>query len=134
MFLFFFKQKTAYEVRISDWSSDVCSSDLLEPRYNAIDARVDLELGPHHASRPGIVAGADIGERRVGTGIDAHRVAVAFEVARAMRHAAAGAADIDLLDFVGVLRDLERIFCKLHREPGAPALRSEEHTSELQSL
>src|SRR3546814_1785427 len=32
MFLlfFFFKQKTAYEMRISDWSSDVCSSDLLQ--------------------------------------------------------------------------------------------------------
>src|SRR3546814_14558933 len=29
-FFFFFKQKTAYEMRISDWSSDVCSSDLLE--------------------------------------------------------------------------------------------------------
>src|SRR3546814_8386772 len=30
--VFFFKQKTAYEMRISDWSSDVCSSDLgLEP-------------------------------------------------------------------------------------------------------
>src|SRR3546814_4092963 len=28
---FFFKQKTAYEMRISDWSSDVCSSDLLIP-------------------------------------------------------------------------------------------------------
>src|SRR3546814_9566549 len=28
VFLFFFKQKTAYELRISDWSSDVCSSDL----------------------------------------------------------------------------------------------------------
>src|SRR3546814_7709116 len=27
-YLFFFKQKTAYEMRISDWSSDVCSSDL----------------------------------------------------------------------------------------------------------
>src|SRR3546814_7222992 len=27
--IFFFKQKTAYEMRISDWSSDVCSSDLL---------------------------------------------------------------------------------------------------------
>src|SRR3546814_9104226 len=27
---FFFKQKTAYEMRISDWSSDVCSSDLLQ--------------------------------------------------------------------------------------------------------
>src|SRR3546814_5180576 len=29
---FFFKQKTAYEMRISDWSSDVCSSDLIDPR------------------------------------------------------------------------------------------------------
>src|SRR3546814_5383283 len=29
LFFFFFKQKTAYEMRISDWSSDVCSSDLL---------------------------------------------------------------------------------------------------------
>src|SRR3546814_3960508 len=28
MIFFFFKQKTAYEMRISDWSSDVCSSDL----------------------------------------------------------------------------------------------------------
>src|SRR3546814_1695572 len=30
VFFFFFKQKTAYEMRISDWSSDVCSSDLDE--------------------------------------------------------------------------------------------------------
>src|SRR3546814_17455224 len=30
IFVFFFKQKTAYEMRISDWSSDVCSSDLGE--------------------------------------------------------------------------------------------------------
>src|SRR3546814_5092577 len=29
LFVFFFKQKTAYEMRISDWSSDVCSSDLM---------------------------------------------------------------------------------------------------------
>src|SRR3546814_7346305 len=29
LFFVFFKQKTAYEMRISDWSSDVCSSDLL---------------------------------------------------------------------------------------------------------
>src|SRR3546814_18380660 len=36
MFVFFFKQKTAYEMRISDWSSDVCSSDLLELR-RAVD-------------------------------------------------------------------------------------------------
>src|SRR3546814_8585836 len=32
MIFFFFKQKTAYEMRISDWSSDVCSSDLEEGR------------------------------------------------------------------------------------------------------
>src|SRR3546814_1586670 len=32
-FVFFFKQKTAYEMRISDWSSDVCSSDLLLAPY-----------------------------------------------------------------------------------------------------
>src|SRR3546814_4779635 len=30
LFFFFFKQKTAYEMRISDWSSDVCSSDLIK--------------------------------------------------------------------------------------------------------
>src|SRR3546814_1680329 len=32
-FIFFFKQKTAYEMRISDWSSDVCSSDLIDRRH-----------------------------------------------------------------------------------------------------
>src|SRR3546814_3676696 len=37
-YVFFFKQKTAYEMRISDWSSDVCSSDLIgeRPRERAI--------------------------------------------------------------------------------------------------
>src|SRR3546814_10420062 len=35
-FVFFFKQKTAYEMRISDWSSDVCSSDL--QRDSSIDS------------------------------------------------------------------------------------------------
>src|SRR3546814_3719465 len=33
---FFFKQKTAYEMRISDWSSDVCSSDLAGRRGNVL--------------------------------------------------------------------------------------------------
>src|SRR3546814_1096513 len=41
MFLFFFfKQKTAYEMRISDWSSDVCSSDLAVSAANALDALI----------------------------------------------------------------------------------------------
>src|SRR3546814_10673359 len=34
-----FKQKTAYEMRISDWSSDVCSSDLLDERGGRGDVR-----------------------------------------------------------------------------------------------
>src|SRR3546814_4975444 len=46
---FFFKQKPAYEIRISDWSSDVCSSDLFpmraEPRLLAVRADRD------HAAR-----------------------------------------------------------------------------------
>src|SRR3546814_6601974 len=43
--IFFFKQKTAYDMRISDWSSDVCSSDLFDPRIgrHISDARA------HHA-------------------------------------------------------------------------------------
>src|SRR3546814_20773789 len=42
----FFKQKTAYEVRISDWSSDVCSSDLAENvAAGGRDARVDRGRG-----------------------------------------------------------------------------------------
>src|SRR3546814_7536078 len=35
---FFFKQKTAYEMRISDWSSDVCSSDLFSFGYTRVSA------------------------------------------------------------------------------------------------
>src|SRR3546814_8714706 len=42
VFVFFFKQRTAYELRISDWSSDVCSSDLFidmpsDPRLASCD-------------------------------------------------------------------------------------------------
>src|SRR3546814_2177565 len=39
---FFFKQKTAYEMRISDWSSDVCSSDL--SAHRAGNERIDLRV------------------------------------------------------------------------------------------
>src|SRR3546814_14210470 len=48
--VFFFKQKTAYEMRISDWSSDVCSSDLLAtpinpPRRNRLIDRLVAVAG-----------------------------------------------------------------------------------------
>src|SRR3546814_13184437 len=45
---FFFKQKTAYEMRISDWSSDVCSSDLLQievSRYLFTITAINVGLG-----------------------------------------------------------------------------------------
>src|SRR3546814_20580449 len=42
---FFFKQKTAYEMRISDWSSDVCSSYLYE-RLNHRTINVRQQIGP----------------------------------------------------------------------------------------
>src|SRR3546814_2095304 len=51
---FFFKQKTAYEMRISDWSSDVCSSDLplleVEPRIPR-RIRIQRTLNPVRISR-----------------------------------------------------------------------------------
>src|SRR3546814_3959089 len=46
---FFFKQKTAYEMRISDWSSDVCSSDL---SWTGCCASHDSPLVSRHASSP----------------------------------------------------------------------------------
>src|SRR3546814_3447800 len=42
LYCFFFKQKTAYEMRISDWSSDVCSSDLIA----LVDQHVELRQRP----------------------------------------------------------------------------------------
>src|SRR3546814_6221402 len=52
VFFFFFKQKTAYEMRISDWSSDVCSSDLRVIRnhrqaaYGATSGYEALSIAP----------------------------------------------------------------------------------------
>src|SRR3546814_1214369 len=59
---FFFKQKTAYEMRISDWSSDVCSSDLVQI---AIVADRQADVGRH--GQRGAVAALAVG---VGEGDD----------------------------------------------------------------
>src|SRR3546814_4726408 len=50
LYFFFFKQKTAYEMRISDWSSDVCSSDL---RHDAVEHFDDGHLGAEVAVEAG---------------------------------------------------------------------------------
>src|SRR3546814_5086507 len=47
--VFFFKQKTAYELRISDWSSDVCSSDLRD----GIGGKAAADTGGHADETPG---------------------------------------------------------------------------------
>src|SRR3546814_3422668 len=48
--VFFFKQKTAYEMRISDWSSDVCSSDLQRDRA---EIGIERDIGPRVGSGGG---------------------------------------------------------------------------------
>src|SRR3546814_2055431 len=44
LYVVFFRQKTAYEMRISDWSSDVCSSDLLVAAKNQLVQRLGNEV------------------------------------------------------------------------------------------
>src|SRR3546814_5068714 len=83
IFFFFFKQKTAYEMRISDWSSDVCSSDLLDQHRDqrrvaeAGDADADQQraeagegIAPESGSHGGGLLGQGKRERR---GMLAHR-------------------------------------------------------------
>src|SRR3546814_17153920 len=65
-FFFFFKQKTAYEMRISDWSSDVCSSDLTGDRPSPWYSRnrclhPELSLAAPYVFAPvGVSAGESI--------------------------------------------------------------------------
>src|SRR3546814_4485436 len=74
VYVFFFKQKTAYEMRISDWSSDVCSSDLFRRH------------GPVRRSHAGVAAGGPAGACAAGLGA----VALARRLAH-RRHGAGGA-------------------------------------------
>src|SRR3546814_6831669 len=100
---FFFKQKTAYEMRISDWSSDVCSSDL--PVIRALLSLSLACLALPAAAQP--ISAADRGQT-----ID--------EIARLLE---ARYVDAD---------KGRRLAAELRRARGQ--WRSEEHTSELQSL
>src|SRR3546814_7242945 len=91
--VFFFKQKTAYEMRISDWSSDVCSSDLFvveieiskqvdgktldtvlgkgDQPIHALAVKRRAETTPHPPDRKSVVSGksvpvrVDLGGRRI---------------------------------------------------------------------
>src|SRR3546814_7872550 len=64
VFFFFFKQKTAYEMRISDWSSDVCSSDLIPP--TELECNAPKDQAQQHGNEGGVKRRQDdgIGERK----------------------------------------------------------------------
>src|SRR3546814_7361711 len=107
-YVFFFKQKTAYEMRISDWSSDVCSSDLAAPAFRTAGHPATRRCRPHRAwtgPAPGRHATRAAQRARLGGGQgDAPRPGRAL-----------------------------RLRWRAGRRP-ATLPRSEEHTSELQSL
>src|SRR3546814_6528497 len=74
MLFFFFKQKTAYEMRISDWSSDVCSSDLPHLPARRIINLDALALGHQRfGQRGGIAAAGKFNEPAAG-GADPRRI------------------------------------------------------------
>src|SRR3546814_5317837 len=111
---FFFKQKTAYEMRISDWSSDVCSSDLVNVQQ-ATPANVGYRGYPK-----------------------ATCISVNNVVCHGIPNEAKVLKDGDILNIdVTVIKDgwhgdTSRMYYA--GEPSVMARRSEEHTSELQSL
>src|SRR3546814_6453350 len=105
--IFDFKQKTAYEMRISDWSSDVCSSDLALDALAKLDAR-------------------EAGDRDRRAGVLGRRLEHLGDLGLAVD-------DVDLLQQHDLLVELAQAALD-HLGDDVLGLRSEEHTSELQSL
>src|SRR3546814_9765309 len=133
---FFFKQKTAYEMRISDWSSDVCSSDLdpldgevdLLDRSRGLRAQREVSL-PLHCKRVALarllveldVARLPLGREEIGLGPQGCRLA--------------GVGGALVLEHGQLLaQELVEPCRRLGHGLGRGGRRSEEHTSELQSL
>src|SRR3546814_8637322 len=126
---FFFKQKTAYELRISDWSSDVCSSDLClcAARRSAAGRGIVLRIEGRRAGGGATGGGpggfACLEEQR-------HARFCRAGVRRDLRARRALPAD-------RACRRADRLLRWprwLRRIQGRRRTRSEEHTSELQSL
>src|SRR3546814_1338356 len=144
--VFFFKQETAYEMRISDWSSDVCSSDLLAPDDDVhmgvagvvvidrdpIEFRAKVDFDPAHK-----VAGV---RRQVGQVSAVFRrddepelVAIVLAaIKEGLRLGAVLGRRIELPTLAIARRAVALDVAQ--RGGGFTVLRSEEHTTELQSL
>src|SRR3546814_6895948 len=157
--LFFFKQKTAYDMRISDWSSDVCSSDL-RPQLAGVAqpiargqvqiAHLGIGMGEddprliRRGDALGIPAVHKIGAgqlTRLGRLHHAMRLIGMDRLACPARRQRLGRVALPVLALPAYLGDLGPTVALGHgpeRRPGLDRLRllgrSEEHTSELQSL
>src|SRR3546814_9154096 len=119
IFFFFFKQKTAYEMRISDWSSDVCSSDL----SSSLDGKVAFVTGAdRNLGKAMATALLRDGANVVATAMYGSLLSQFVEEC--------GAADRVLTLEGDISRDDDR----QRLVQAAIDRRSEEHTSELQSL
>src|SRR3546814_1565023 len=149
----FFKQKTAYEMRISDWSSDVCSSDLTSRRLGGLGCRLASRRRRSGRSSRGTVQGIRcVCPAGHGTARIRYRVCPAICPAQLVPHPWPNAAFSPLLSCSVPLRPaLASRVCLVggvYKTPprdsgtgrrGVPSRvichwRSEEHTSELQSL
>src|SRR3546814_9153954 len=120
--LFFFQQRSAYEVRISDWRSDVCSSDL------------SPAIPPHSVRRHGDALARPADRRQLAADIPAvpevlthHAGAPEHAGHLGAQHAHGAPRGPRCLDVVSPA-------VRLRQGRGLDRLRSEEHTSELQSL
>src|SRR3546814_2146342 len=125
---FFFKQKTAYEMRISDWSSDVCSSDL--EVAEAEDGRAVGDNGDEIALGRIVIGGGRIG----GDGADGDGDAGGVSEAQiTLRRHRLRRDDLDLARTPFGMERKRFSFRKFDVAAFAHSRRSEEHTSELQS-
>src|SRR3546814_3678613 len=134
-FFFFYKQETAYEMRISDWSSDVCSSDLVVAAVvRTVVVTPHLEADPQRLLEPL----EPLGRRREG-----HPEAEVLPLVPARSDTEHRAPAGETVEGRHGLRQEPRVAIgttgdqHAERQPlgeGGDVPRSEEHTSELQSL
>src|SRR3546814_3411173 len=128
MLFFFFKQKTAYEMRISDWSSDVCSSDLR--RFGAQETFLVRVQNSHKA------AFGNVQTFPQQVDADKHIIHSQTQIADKLDTLQRFDIGVHVADLdARLMHELCEIFRHAFGKRGDKgAIRSEEHTSELQSL